>query len=219
MRIALIADAYPPMRSSAAVQLRDLSQELVRQGHWPTVMIPSADLEQPWSLEDMNGVQVLRLKAPRTKDIGYVRRTMGEFLLPFLMLRNLRKSPLAKVRWDGVVWYSPTIFLGPLANALNKASECRGYLIIRDIFPEWAVDMGLLSRGLAYRFFKAIEHYQYSVADVIGVQTSANLPYFHHWAKQDGRRIEVFRWLMVRWPDGQFLFTPATWGLRKAWIS
>lgn len=75
MRIALIADAYPPMRSSAAVQLRDLSQEMVRQGHWPTVMIPSADLEQPWSLEDMNGVQVLRLRALRTKDIDYVRRT------------------------------------------------------------------------------------------------------------------------------------------------
>ncbi len=196
MRIALIADAYPPMRSSAAVQLRDLSQELVRQGHFPTVMIPSADLEQSWALEDMNGVQVIRLKSPRTKDIGYVRRTIGEFLMPFMMLRNLRKSPLAKVHWDGVVWYSPTIFLGPLANALKKASACRSYLIVRDIFPEWAVDMGLMSRGLVYRFFKAIEHYQYSVADVIGVQTSANLAYFDHWDKQDGQRVEVLQnWL------------------------
>ena len=113
MRIALIADAYPPMRSSAAVQLRDLSQELVRQGHLLTVMIPSSDLKQPWLLEDMNGVQVMRLKAPRTKDIGYVQRTINEFLLPFMMLRNLRKSPFADVRWDGVVWYSPPIFLGP----------------------------------------------------------------------------------------------------------
>lgn len=201
MRIALIADAYPPMRSSAAVQLRDLSQELVRRGHLPTVMIPSFDLEQPWSLEDMHGVQVLRLKAPRTKDIGYAQRTINEFLLPFMMLRNLRKSPLANMRWDGVVWYSPTIFLGPLANALKKASACRSYLIIRDIFPEWAVDMGLLSRGLAYRFFKAVECYQYSVADVIGVQTSANLPYFEHWAQQDGRRVEVLQNWLADAPD------------------
>lgn len=201
MRIALIADAYPPMRTSGAVQLRDLSQELVRQGHSPTVLIPAADLEQPWLLEDMNGVQVLRLKAPRTKDIGYVRRTIGEFFLPFMMLRNLRKSPLANVRWDGVVWYSPTIFLGPLANALKKASACRSYLIIRDIFPEWAVDMGLLSRGLAYRFFKAIERYQYSVADVIGVQTSANLPYFDHWTKQHGWRVEVLQNWLADAPD------------------
>jgi glycosyltransferase involved in cell wall biosynthesis len=189
------------MRSSAAVQLRDLSQEFVRQGHLPTVMIPSSDLEQPWLLEHLNGVQVVRLKAPHTKDIGYVRRTIGEFLLPFIMLRNLRKSPLAKVHWDGVVWYSPTIFLGPLANALKKASACKGYLIIRDIFPEWAVDMGLMSRGLPYRFFKAIEHYQYSVADVIGVQTPANSSYFDHWAKQAGRRVEVLQNWLADTPD------------------
>lgn len=201
MRIALIADAYPPMRSSAAVQLRDLSQELARQGHIPAAIIPSADLEQPWSLEDVDGVQILRLKAPHTKDIGYVRRTIGEFLLPFMMLRNLRKSPLANVRWDGVIWYSPTIFLGPLANALKKSSACRSYLIIRDVFPEWAVDMGLLGRGVAYRFFKAIEHSQYSVADVIGVQTPGNLPYFDHLAKQSGRRIEVLQNWLADTPD------------------
>ena len=116
--------------------------------------------------------------------------------MPFAMLKNYRKSPYANVHWDGVVWYSPTIFLGPLAKALKKASDCRSYLILRDIFPEWAVDMGLLGRGLPYRFFKAIERYQYSVANVIGVQTPANLSYFDHWAKQDGRRIEVLQnWL------------------------
>ena len=133
MRIALIADAYPPMRTSAAVQLRDLAQELLKQGHFPTVIIPSSSLNIPWLLEDMNGVQVLRVKAPPTKDIGYIRRTVNEFLLPFFMLYNLRKSLLAKVKWDGVIWYSPTIFLGPIANALKKASHCRSYLIVRDI--------------------------------------------------------------------------------------
>ena len=32
MRIALIADTFPPLRTSGAVQLRDLSREFVRQG-------------------------------------------------------------------------------------------------------------------------------------------------------------------------------------------
>jgi glycosyltransferase involved in cell wall biosynthesis len=196
MRIVLIADVFPPLRSSGAVQLRDLSLELVRQGHQPTVMIPAPELDRPWLLEDMHGVQVLRLKAPRTKDMGYVRRTIGEFLMPFAMLRNLRKSPLADQKWDGVIWYSPTIFLGPIAHALKKASACRGYLIVRDIFPEWSVDMGLLGRGLPYQFFKAIERFQYRVANVIGVQTHANLPYFDTWAAQPGRTVEVLQnWL------------------------
>ncbi len=196
MRIALIADAYPPMRTSAAVQLRDLSQEMMKQGHVPTVIIPSSSLKTPWLLESMGGVQLLRVKAPRTKDIGYIKRTINEFLLPFFMLYNLRKSPLSKVKWDGVVWYSPTIFLGPIAHALKKASQCRSYLIVRDIFPQWAVDMGLMGRGLPYRFFKLIEHYQYSVADVIGVQTSGNLNYIKACNLRKNQRAEVLQnWL------------------------
>ncbi len=178
MRIALIADTFPPFRTSGAVQLRDLSREFVRQGHALTVMLPSSDLSTPWLIEDFNGVQVLRLRAPKTKDINYVRRTINEFLMPFAMLYNLRKSPLVKQRWDGVVWYAPSIFFGPIASSLKKMSECKAYLIIRDIFPEWAVDMGLMSRGLAYRFFKMIANYQYSVADVIGIQTQGNEIYF-----------------------------------------
>lgn len=175
MRFVLIADSFPPLRNSAAVQLRDLSREFVRQGHDITVLLPTPDLKTPWLLEDMDGVQVLRLRAPKTKDINYVRRTIGEFLMPFFMRRNLRQSPLAQQKWDGVIWYAPSIFHGPLANSLKKASGCKGYLIIRDIFPEWAVDMGLMGRGLPYRFFDAAARYQYSVADVIGVQTPGNL--------------------------------------------
>jgi glycosyltransferase involved in cell wall biosynthesis len=193
MRIALIADTFPPLRTSGAVQLRDLSREFVRQGHALTVMLPTAGLSAPWSLEDFDGVQVLRLRAPKTKDINYVSRTINEFLMPFAMLRNLRKSPLPKERWNGVVWYAPSIFHGPLANALKKASACKGYLIIRDIFPEWAADMGLMSRGLPYKFFRAVANYQYSVADVIGIQTQGNQSYF---ADRPNSRIEVLQnWL------------------------
>lgn len=196
MRIALIADTFPPLRTSGAVQLRDLSREFARQGHALTVLLPSPDQVAPWLLEDVDGVQVLRLKAPRTKDIGYVRRTLSEFAMPFAMLWQFRKSPLSRERWDGVVWYAPSIFHGPLASALKKNGDCKGYLIIRDIFPEWAVDMGLMGRGLAYRFFDAVARYQYSVADVIGVQTPGNRGYFDQWQQQQGRMLEVLQnWL------------------------
>jgi glycosyltransferase involved in cell wall biosynthesis len=196
MRIALIADTFPPLRTSGAVQLRDLSREFSRQGHALTVFLPSPDQEAPWSLEDFDGVEVLRLKAPRTKDIGYVRRTLGELVMPFAMLRHFRRSPLSGEQWDGVVWYAPSIFHGPLASALKKSSDCKGYLIIRDIFPEWAVDMGLMGRGLPHRFFDAVARYQYSVADVIGVQTPGNRGYFDRWRQQPWRKLEVLQnWL------------------------
>ena len=196
VRIALIADAYPPLRSSGAVQLRDLAQEFVLQGHELVVVVSSAGLDKPWAIEVTAGVQVLRIAALRTKDIGYVRRTFSEMLLPFIMLRGIRKSPFRRVQWDGVVWYSPSIFLGPLVGVLKRSSNCRSYLILRDIFPEWAVDMGLLRRGVAYRAFKLVERYQYSVADTVGVQSPSNLGYLAEWAKKPGRCLEVLQnWL------------------------
>lgn len=196
MKIALIADTFPPLRTSGAVQLRDLSREFARQGHQLTMLLPSAELAGRWQLETLDGVRILRLRAPRTKDIGYLRRTISEFLMPFSMLRNLRKSPLALEQWDAVVWYAPSIFHGPLASSLKRSSKCKGYLIIRDIFPEWAVDMGLMGRGLPYRFFAAMARYQYSIADIVGVQTPGNLSYFDHWSQRAGRRVEVLQnWL------------------------
>lgn len=201
MHIALIADAFPPLRSSGAVQLRDLSLEFAKQGCEITVMVAAPELEEDWRIETWNDVRIVRLKSPKTKDIGYARRTLGEFRMPFSMLHNFRKCPLANEHWDGIVWYSPSIFLGPFANALKQLSKCRSYLIIRDIFPEWAVDMGLMGRGLPYRFFKAIASYQYSVADVIGAQASGNLAYFSDWTSQPGQRVEVLQNWLTDAPD------------------
>ena len=196
MRIALIADTFPPLRSSGAVQLRDLVREFNRQGHVVYIFLPSSDQHEPWKLERFDGAQVLRLKAPRTKDVGYVRRTIAELLMPFAMWWNIRKSPLQNAELDAVIWYSPSIFFGPLVSWFKKSRSCKSYMIIRDIFPEWAVDMGLMRKGLVYRFYDAIARYQYSVADVVGVQTSGNRAYFRQWEKQPKRRLEVLQnWL------------------------
>jgi len=195
-QLALICDVFPPSRSSGAVQLRDLAQQLAADGHDVTVITAASDLDVPWRIEHVGGVEVVRLKTPRTRDTHYVRRTLAELAMPFAMRRNLARSPVASRCFDGLIWYSPTIFLGPLVRHLKARSQCPSYLILRDVFPEWAVDLGLMGRGLSYHVFKAIADYQYHSANVIGVQTAGNLSYF------DGRlpswrgRIEVLEnWL------------------------
>ena len=197
MRVALIADTFPPLRTSGAIQLRDLSREFRNQGHDITVILPSSEIDHSWSLEDIDGVRVLRLSAPKTKDVNHIRRTFSEFFMPFFMQRNLHKSPMSREQWDAVIWYSPSIFHGPLIRAIKLASNCKSYLIIRDIFPQWAADMGLMSsQGLIYQFFNTVARYQYSVADIIGVQTPGNLDYFKNWAVKANRNLEVLQnWL------------------------
>lgn len=196
MRYLLIADAFPPLRTSGAIQLRDLSMEFIRQGHSISVMLPDPDLLESYSIENWAGVQIIRLRTPALRNVGYFRRTFGEFLMPFFMLHHWRKSPVIREQWDGIIWYSPSIFFGPLVKALKTHCGCKAYLIIRDIFPDWALDLGLIGRGLPYQFFKIIANFQYSLANTIGVQTSGNRAFFVDWEKNDNRHLEVLQnWL------------------------
>ena len=196
MKIALVCVHYPPLRSSCAIQMRDLAQQLLQQGHEPIVVVPTDNLSKAWVSELLDGVQVFRLAAFKIIDVGFFRRAINEMLLSFTMLYGLRKSNFPITKLDAVVWYSPTIFFGPLVSALKRSSKCPSYLILRDIFPEWALDLGILRKGPVYYLFKLVARYQYSVADTIGVQTSANLKYLEYWNKKSNRKLEVLNnWL------------------------
>jgi glycosyltransferase involved in cell wall biosynthesis len=201
LQIAMISTDYPPLRTSAAVQLRDLAQQFVALGHRPVMIVPSPMSDQPWMVERLEGIEVLRVAAPATRAQTFFRRAIAEMWLPFAMLRNVRKSPFRSAKWDLLVWYSPPIFFGPLIWALRRTSGARTYLILRDIFPEWAVDLGLVRRGPVHLVFKAIAALQYVAAEVIGVQTPSNLAFLSRWARSKRRRIEVLHnWLAIT-PD------------------
>ncbi|MGE0676303.1 glycosyltransferase family 4 protein [Pseudolabrys sp.] len=189
--MALITIDYPPARTSAAVQMRDLAHEFQRQGHRPVVIVPDTKVEKPWRLEEANGVEILRVRAKPMRDIGHVRRTINERQVSYILARGIDASPFAREDWDIVVWYSPTIFFGPFIRKLKRRSGALAYLILRDIFPEWAVDLGVLRKGPAYWYFKRHALFQYKIADVIGVQTESNLVYLSDWCSRTNKRLEV----------------------------
>lgn len=178
MRVAIIADTFPPLRTSGAVQLRDLSIEFARAGHETTMLVADPSITTRYAIEDFHGVTVARLKAPQTKDVNYARRMLAELVMPFWMIRNFKASPLVAQEFDALVWYSPTIFLGPMVRWFKKRGKGKSYLILRDIFPQWAADMGIISRGPIFCLLDSIANYQYRSADIIGVQTHGNLAFF-----------------------------------------
>ena len=200
--IVLVADAYPPSRTSAALQLKDLALEFLRQGITPTVITSDSGVSGFSEPTELDGICVLRLKTPEHKNIGRVRRAIAELQMPFFMIRNFRKSGLNNAKWDAVIWYSPTIFLGPFIYYLKKQNGCPSYLILRDIFPAWALDLGLIKKGFIYYYFRIFEKFQYYVADCIGVQAVGNLDYFKSWPGLAHKKIEVLQnWLSQKTPS------------------
>ena len=196
MKIALISAHYPPQKTSCAVQMRDLARELLKMGHDPIVIVPVEKINNSTYVEKIDNIQILRIPTFKINNIGNIRRAINEILLPFIMILELKKYLSLIKSLDAVVWYSPTIFFGPLIKFIKKSSNCKSYLILRDIFPEWALDLGILKKNLIYYFLKFVANYQYSLADTIGVQTYSNLKYFNNLTIQEKDKIEVLNnWL------------------------
>ena len=201
MKLALLVEYYPPSRASAAVQMADLAAALVEQGHAVTMFTLSPETEAVAVTREPPGVTVLRVPTAKVKGIGLVRRALSEIFMSAALWRGARRAGVATDDFDGVVWYSPTIFLAPFAAWLKHRSGCRGYLILRDIFPQWALDAGVLRRGPAYYFFRLAERFQYAAADVIGAQSPANLD--HVRADTRGARATevLYNWLELGRPE------------------
>lgn len=71
--------------------------------------------------------------------------------------------------WAGVVEY------------IKRRDHARTYLLLKDIFPQNAVDIGILKKsglkGLIYRYFRAKEKKLYAISDRIGCMSQANVDY------------------------------------------
>ena len=200
MNLLLVADAFPPMRTSAAVHMHDLAIALHDEGHSVTVLVPSHLQTQGWVLLPSQKYEILCLASFKSKDVSFIRRGLAELLSPYLMYYHFRSSPVYSRHIDKIVWYSPTIFFGPLIRRLKKHFSCPAYLILRDLFPDWAVDLGLMKKRFIYFFLKKVEFFQYSLADVIGVQSPGNLKYFNGYPSSIKDKVEVL-WTWASMPE------------------
>jgi O26-antigen biosynthesis N-acetyl-L-fucosamine transferase len=199
MRVLILVDCYLPNPKSGAKLIHDLAEEFVNQGHETIVVTPDETLQVRRRTTSEDGITVVRVRSGRIKGAGRVIRAINEIRLSSIVWRAcidfFRETPC-----DLVVYYSPTIFFGTLVRKLKKLWGCPAYLILRDIFPQWAVDAGVLRNGsLPHRYFRWKEIQQYEAANVIGVQTPANLEYFRQGGLSGGARLEVlWHWSAVQ---------------------
>ncbi len=200
MKILLLVDDYfPNSIKVAAIMMHELAKELQSQGHEVTVCTPDVNLSQKNSVEEYDGVRVLRFKLGAIKNVSKIKRAINETLLSYMAWRDL-KGYFIENQHDLIVSYSPTIFFGGLVKKLKSIWRCKTYLILRDFFPQWAVDNGLIRDGsIIHRYFKYFEAISYKAADIIAVQSPSNKEYFlsndHYYEYKD--KLDV----LYNWSD------------------
>jgi len=178
--------------------MHDLAGELLRLGHEPIVLTPDDQLTSCSAIEYIDGIKVLRVKTGKIEKASWLVRGVNEALLS-LVLWQKGKKLFKPNKCDLIVWYSPSIFFGALVKKLKKLFNCSSYLILRDIFPQWAIDTGVLKNGPICWFFRKKEIEQYEVADRIGVQSPANLDYFLKKGLENKYKLEVlYNWAKLK---------------------
>jgi len=214
LRILILVDCYYPSRKSSAKLVHDLAVELNRRGNQVVVVTPSDAITENLELQVEGGISVLRVSSGQIKGAKNVQRALREVRLSATVWHQAEKF-FQENPCELILFYSPTIFWGPLVLRLKQLWSCPSYLILRDIFPDWAADAGILQPGLIYQFFRKVALAQYRCADVIAVQSPANLEHFARSYPQDNFRLEVlFNWADLTRPDRPRLNHRARLGLQ-----
>ncbi|MBS9461260.1 glycosyltransferase family 4 protein [Flagellimonas sp. 389] len=177
MKILIIVDDYlPDSIKIAAKMMHELALQFIKEGNEVSVLTPGKKVKE---LKPINHLSIHRFRSGKIKNTSKLRRVVNESLLSFraylyyfFRLRNKKQ--------DLIIYYSPSIFFGPLVQAMKKHWGCPSYLILRDFFPQWAIDQNIIKEGSAItRYFRFFERLNYQAADFIALQSPNNLEWFY----------------------------------------
>ena len=162
--------------------MHELAVQFVELGHAVTVITPYPNLNIPSEVFTLDGITVRRFRSGVIKNTSKIKRAINETLLSYYGWRAYRNY-FRQHPHDLIIYYSPTIFWGPLVSKLKGLWGARSYLVLRDFFPQWVIDNGMLSeRSPIARYFRFFERLNYRAADTIGVQSPKNLQLFRQTA-------------------------------------
>lgn len=193
MRVLYIATSFPEPNKGATIYT-DLAEALYKEGHEITVAVS----EQPRNLRKTQlkkerGFDVLRIVIGNYYDVGLIEKGISTIKIPMLMKRGISQY-LTDREFDLILYESPPVTNASLVVWAKKKYKCQSYLMLKDIFPQNAVDIEIIKiNSLIYKFFKYKEKQLYESANFIGCMSDANKQYIiEHNLRLNKKKVELF---------------------------
>lgn len=196
MHFAFLIDDYlPDSTRVGAKMLHELALEFILLGHKVTVITPNVKVKAAkLDVSELDGVNIWRFANGPVKDVGKIKRAINESLMSYNAWRAISSS-INEDKFDGVIYYSPSIFFGSLVNKIKKKCHCKSYLILRDLFPQWAIDAQIITeKSLITRYFRFFESLSYNAADNIGLMSKKNHQLFNALHPQLNNTQVLYNW-------------------------
>ncbi len=158
----------------------DLMRKFRNEGHNVYIVTPTErrDGRKTYVIEE-KGVKILSVRTLNVQKTNVIEKGIGQLSIEFLYKRAIKRY-FKGVNFDLILYSTPPITFPKVIEYAKKTNpSAKTYLLLKDIFPQNAVDMGMLPKrglkGVLYKFFRAKEKKLYALSDYIGCMSPANV--------------------------------------------
>lgn len=125
-------------------------------------------------------VHILKLQIGNTQKTNFIEKGISTISIEPRFVRGIKEF-FSNVKFDIVIYSTPPITFCRAVEFVKKRDNAKTYLLLKDIFPQNAVDIGIMSKsglkGLLYKYFRKKEKKLYAISDYIGCMSQANIDY------------------------------------------
>ncbi|MBS3902003.1 MAG: glycosyltransferase family 4 protein [Dethiobacter sp.] len=177
MKVLFLTVAYPEGKDERNIYT-DLVQEFKERNN-NVYVVCSRERRYclPTEIKYENGINVLRVKTGNVTKTNIIEKGIATLLLENQFIRAI-KQHLKHEDFDLLLYATPPITFERVVKFVKKRSNCKTYLLLKDIFPQNAIDLGMMKKGsLIWRYFRTKEKSLYAISDYIGCMSKANVEY------------------------------------------
>lgn len=159
----------------------DLLREFYKNDHNVYIISPTErrNREKTHFIEN-NGCKIIKVKTGNVQKTNLIEKGIATVLLETQYISAIKKY-FSNIKFDLILYSTPPVTLVRPIKFIKKRDNAKTYLLLKDIFPQNAVDMGILGRkgikGLLYKYFRKKEKMLYALSDKIGCMSQANVDY------------------------------------------
>lgn len=131
-------------------------------------------------LRNDNGVNMLHVRIGNITKCGLIEKGISTLRIESQFLAAIKKY-FDNIKFDLILYSTPPITFAKVVKYVKKRDNAKSYLLLKDIFPQNAVDLGIMRKsglkGILYRYFRHKEKKLYAISDYIGCMSEANVEY------------------------------------------
>lgn len=156
----------------------DLLRKFYEEGHHVFAVCPVERREKKKTTvrKEKEGT-ILNVQTLNLQKTNVVEKGLGTLAIEYQFLSAIKKH-FSDVKFDMVVYSTPPITFYKVIRFIKKRDHAYSYLLLKDIFPQNAVDMNMLKEnGALHKMFLKKEKKLYAISDTIGCMSEANKKY------------------------------------------